>query len=478
MSSKKVRDKKKNQRLGKTKSNKAQLKEVLGWFGEQVDFDDFVFHGNTKWNPWNLVVLALLWAWSAQKYVTDAFEDASNQSRQLLGSVAVTTYQGLLKALVSWTPNLLGAVQLNIHRCLEAIGGKKFRIGHWVPLAMDGSRTTAPRTKSNEAALCAKNFGKGKTAKYRKSQRGHNAKKKHRKNESKLTPPQVWITLIWHVTLGIPWQWKLGPSTSSERGHVKEMVCNGHFARNTLFIGDAGFVGYETWKAIIDNKYHFMVRVGGNVRLLKDLGYYTERKKDIVYCWPNKAIREKQHPLTLRLVTCKVGKTKVHLLTSILNERELTLATMSELYEQRWGIELEFRSLKQIFQRRTLRCRNSDRAQVELEWSIVAMAIIELFTLKEQLARAPSKVDPHKISFANSLRALRKCLSTLHSSQKSDFSDNLANAVVDQYQRKGSKKARYQCKRKRPPKCGAPIITKASTEQRKKARGLSMANAV
>jgi hypothetical protein len=85
---------------------------------------------------------------------------------------------------------------------------------------MDGSRGTAPRTKSNEQKLCAPNYGTGQTAKYRGSKKGKK-KKKHCKNETKLMPPQMWITLIWHVGLGIPWDWKLGPSNSSERDHVK-----------------------------------------------------------------------------------------------------------------------------------------------------------------------------------------------------------------------------------------------------------------
>ena len=38
---------------------------------------------------------------------------------------------------------------------------------------------------------------------------------------------------------------RLGPSNSSERAHVMEMVSAGKFSKNTLFCGDAGFVGYR-----------------------------------------------------------------------------------------------------------------------------------------------------------------------------------------------------------------------------------------
>jgi hypothetical protein len=466
--------KKKRQRLGKSQtadSNKDQMNAALEWFCSQLKFNDYAFHGNTSWNPKDLIILSLLWIWSGQRRVTDAFQDAVIQSNELLGRVAVRTYQGLAKALTSWTLHLIPQLQAKMHQCLELIGGRSFRVGRWVPLAMDGSRTTAPRTKSNEEAFCAKNFGKGNTAKYRRSQKQNRKKKKHRKNESQLTPPQIWVTLMWHIGLGVPWEWKLGPSNSSERDHVREMVVNGDFAENTLFVGDAGFVGYEFWETILDQSHHFMVRVGGNVRLLKDLGYHTERgEKDIVHCWPNAAMRKKLPPLKLRLVKCKVGKATVYLLTSVLNENELSRKEMAKLYELRWGIELEFRSLKQIFERRTLRCHNSDRALVELEWSIMGMAIIELFTLKEQRERTRKKIDPNKISFAKSLRAVRQCLTYLTNrpATVSDLATQLAQALTDDYTRSSDKTARYRCKRKKPPSCGKPIVRRADTELRRK----------
>jgi hypothetical protein len=55
-----------------------------------------------------------------------------------------------------------------VRQRMEEIGSRFWRIGGWVPIAFDGSRSTAPRTKSNEAAYCAANYGRGKTARYRR----------------------------------------------------------------------------------------------------------------------------------------------------------------------------------------------------------------------------------------------------------------------------------------------------------------------
>ena len=313
---------------------------------------------------------------------------------QLIGKAALTTYQGLAGALETWTATFMPLLQIRLHELMEQIGRRHLRVGRWVAIAIDGSRATTPRTVSNEEAFCAQNYGKGKTAKYRKKKTKGLRRRKNAKAKSQPQAPQIWITMMWHIGLGFPWCWKLGPSNSSERQHVKDMIHTGHFLKNTLFVGDAGFVGYEFWKLIIDQKHDFLVRVGGNVRLLMNLGFYTKEKKGIVYCWPNAAMSKKQPPLVLRLVKCRMGRKPVHLLTSVLDESKLSCKEIKTLYEQRWGMELEFAHLKQTFVRRKLRSRKSERALVEMEWSIFGMAVIELFALKEQLEATPTKRRP------------------------------------------------------------------------------------
>ena len=56
----------------------------------------------------------------------------------------------------------------------------------------------------------------------------------------------------------------------AERAHVQEMVEGDYFPENTLFVEDAGFVGYDFWRSMSDRGYDFMVRVGSNVKLISD----------------------------------------------------------------------------------------------------------------------------------------------------------------------------------------------------------------
>ena len=437
-------------------TNNQNLQALREWFlPDDSIFSKLRFHGNSKWLPLGLVWLALCWAWCETRNVTDAFDQTVLACQKLFGASPLSTYQGFMGVLVTWTSRFMPLLCSVLQQRMEQIGGKFWRIDGWVPIAFDGSRSTAPRTKSNEAALCAKNYGRGKTAKYRKKKSKGLRRKKNQRNKAQPQEPQAWITMMWHMGLRLPWCWLLGPSNSSERQHVMEMAEANTFPKNTLFCGDAGFVGYPLWSSLIACGHDFLVRVGANVSLLRTQADYVLKKVDkgfLVYCWPKAMMQAGQPPLRLRLVQVYLGKTKVWMLTSVLSERRLTTKAMVRFYKMRWGIEVEFRGLKQTLDRAKLRCRNAKRLLAELNWSILAMAVAELFALKEQLANRPPKRgagkrtgNPAKRSLAKTMRALRGCLRNLSDlpAPGKDLASQLRDAVLYSYERKASKRARY-----------------------------------
>ena len=435
-------------------TNKKCFLELWAWFFPADIFAKFVLHGNTKWIPTHLVVLAFCWTWSDARCLTDAFVEADECARSLFAAPAIHTYQGFMRALVTWSPRLVHTLTVAVRQRMEEVGGRFWRRGGWVPIAFDGSRATAPRTKSNEAAYCAANYGKGQTAKYRKKKSKGMRRKRNAKSQAQPQAPQTWITLLWHMGLRLPWAWRLGPSNASEREHVMAMLRDEDFPKRTLFCGDAGFIGYLLWALILEQGRDFLVRAGANVYLqveAMDGRVIKEGQDQIVLCWPQEAQRTGQPPLRLRLIHTRIKKTKVWLLTSVLDRKQLTLAQAIHFYKLRWGIELEFRGLKQTLNRAELRSRNADRLRVELEWSILGMAVAELLALKEQLSTAaarPKKDRPAKRSLAGTMRALRWCLRNLDKQTEvgKGLADRLREAVIDDYKRKSSKAARY-----RPP---------------------------
>jgi hypothetical protein len=459
------------------KPNKEQLVGMLDWFlSDPSIFSEIRLHGNTKWLPKCLVRLALVWAWSGSKHLTDAYVEALQCCHDLLQSVVPSTYQGFMGALTRWTATFLNILWPLLHERMEEIGGRFWRTHGWVPIAFDGSRSTAPRTEQNEKAFCAPHYGQSNSAKYRRRKIKGMRRRNNDKNKPQPQEPQAWITLLWHMGLRLPWMWQLGPSNSSERDHVKEMMRRGKFAKNTLFCGDAGFVGYPLWSDIIQSGSHFLVRVGGNVNLLREGADYELAKNGLVLCWPQ-AMQAKQPPLRLRLAKVCIGTTVMYLLTSVLDYKKLTVKQMIAFYKMRWGIEVEFRGLKQTLDRGKLRCRNDRRLLLELDWSILAMAVAELFALKEQLAKKPQTEDsngpplnPAKRSLAQTMRAIRGCIRMPNAlpSPQGDLRTLLRHAVTDSYHRKKPKRARYRPANPDKKPLGVPKVRKVNGQEQKR----------
>lgn len=456
--------KKKSQRRRSTarrqKINAELLERAVAWAVNDGIFADVALHGNVTWMPSHLVALAILWVWSSATQLTSAFAEAKRLSQAMFGVVAVTSYQGLTRALIRYTEVLRPLLWQRLHHLMEACGGEHWRIGMWLPLAIDGSRVSTPRTEGNERAFASKTFGQSHKARSRKKW------KSKRRRSKPLTPikPQIWLTLLWHMGLKMPWAWRCGPSTASERGHLGELLQALELPAKTLICGDAGFVGYELWRTILQQGHHFLIRVGGNVRLLRKLGR-CRFDADRVYLWPANAMQQGQPPIVLRLLQFKSSRGSVFLVTSVLSSKDLTASQASRLYRLRWGIELQFRTLKQTFGRSKLRSRTPESAIVELEWSLFGLWTIQLFAIKEQIA---IDLAPEDCSVSLAIGVIQRAMHAWSEVGGDEaLAVSLRAATKDRYRRTSSKAARFRPKKKDIPSAGRPIITTASTRQRK-----------
>lgn len=460
MSSRK-RAKKKSPEPSRTKVDQgALLKRAIEWILHEDMFADLKQHGNSTWQATSMVILVVMTAWISSPQLTEAFAKASEMSMNMFGVTAVQTYQGMMRALVTNGSDMLMIMWHRFHLLMDASSPDHFRIAGWVALAIDGSRFSTPRTESNERAFAAKNYGKGSMAKSRKKWKNKSRRSK------KLAPikPQIWLTLVWHMGLKLPWCWKSGPSMSSERHHIIDMLQTMIFPKNTLFCGDAGFVGYELWSTIIGQGHSFLCRVGGNVTLLTKLAF-VRTGDGVVFLWPNAAARKNQPPLILRLIKITTSAGTMYLVTNILDEHQLSTSALKKLYPLRWGIEIQFRSAKQTFGLGKLRSRNSDHALMELDWSLVALTMVQLLAIREQL---PIDIPPERSSVSEAIKAIRHAIDTWNEikPRNSNLRARLQHATKDQYDRRSSKEARYQPNYKDKPSTTKPKVINATAKQR------------
>lgn len=425
------------------------------------------FRKDCGWAAMGLVTAALIWACSSRGTLTGRFDQALRVARGLGRRVAPvkTSFQAFMKLLVRWTVALKKDIVLEYQLMMQGEFADQFRFAGFVPLGGDGSKLQLARTRSNEAQYSpAKTRGK-KGRKRRKNHRRKQSRRARAKQarDKKADSPQMALTLLHHLTLRLPWDWRLGRSDSSERQQLLDMIP--HLPLDVLLVADCGFVGYEFWSALLASRRHFVVRVGGNVRLLKKLGLARE-KAGTVYLWPDKAAKRKQEPLVLRLVEVHDGRQSWYLVTSVLNPQRLSDQQVAQIYRLRWRVELFFRHFKQTYGRAKLRSHKGEHAACEAEWSLLGLWTMLLYARLQQ-----PKEDPGRLSVARVLRAFAQAIdhSKWRPEQGESLHERLSQAVIDPYRRQ-DKTSRAHPRKKYEQPAGAPRLEDASPSQRQRAQ--------
>ncbi len=89
-------------------TNARQMQRLLKWWlPDDTCFAGLKRHGNTTWVMRTLVCLALCWALSESKPVTDAFTQAVGWCQVLEDGSVLSTYQGFMGAALKWADTLL-----------------------------------------------------------------------------------------------------------------------------------------------------------------------------------------------------------------------------------------------------------------------------------------------------------------------------------------------------------------------------------
>jgi hypothetical protein len=413
------------------------------------------------WTPQTLVFAALLWAWSDEKTLIERFATARKIiiNRYAQQPEPAGSYQAFIKMLCKWTEPLRQALSTAFRQRMAQTLAAVWMVEGWLVFAVDGSRVDVPRTRKNEERYSPK------SKLSRKAQKRRGAARRRRTRQAMLerraNVPRIWLTMMWHVGSGLPWNWRTGPSDSSEREHFQDML--GSTPAGSLLTADAGFVGYSFMKKVLDADRHLLVRVGSNVRLLTKLGYARERN-GLVYLWPNRVAKKGQPPLVLRMVVVTNEERKpIYLVTSVMGRKELSDAQIAAVYRRRWGIEVYYRHCKQTFDRRKLRSHNPANAMVELHWSLLGMWAMGLHSHSRLVAQG---VLPERISFAGVWRAYRRPMREYKSipDPGERMRQLIDRALIDPYKRK-NKTSREYPRKKQEQAAGPPIIRKATRVQ-------------
>ena len=370
----------------------------------------------------------------------DRFADARGvlDSAVARGRRVGRTYQGFVKALRKAGDALVWKVQEQLRQAIGEVARSRHleRFG-WFILAVDGSKIDCVRSRANEKA-----FGIGGRSK---------------------SAPQQMLTTLWHMGTGLPWAWVAGRAHESERDHLRQML--ELLPRGCLLVADSGFTGFDLLNDLQQRECSFLIRVAGNVTLLRKLGYALEERGDTAYLWPRN--RRSHQPLVVRMIKVGTRKKRVFLITNVLSEQKLSQETASQIYRMRWGIEVFYRSLKQTLQRRKMRSAAPRQAELELHWSMIALQLLGLMSVERIIARGK---DPLNWSVATSLRIVRRTINTPRSYRT--LRRQLATAIKDRYTRRRSKRARNWPHKKNDPPPARPRVCLADASEVRRAQSL------
>jgi hypothetical protein len=405
-------------------------------------FGRFSAHGNADWTAQKVFWMSVVMSWQAKATLGEQFAAARDVLKAAFPRWKLpTALSGFLDARQSLMDEMHGPVLARLRACGRQYF-EAFRVRGWLLFGVDGSRFETCRTTPNEQTLkCA-----GKES----------------------TTPQVFQTTLLHIGTGLPWDFRLGPGTDSERRHLDDML-EGLPAR-ALLTADAGFISFNLCRWLVEHQQGFLLRVGSNVHLLKELGWGVEVKGKTVYLWPTK---QRHHPpLVLRLiVVTKEDRQPVYLVTNVFDEEILSDRDAAEIYQLRWELELYYRSFKQTLGHKTLQSRTPHKSLTEQTWNVFGTWLLQRITAQELIAadKAPASWSAAKARNA-ARKLLRQAVTDQTCRPSETFRRQLRQATRDDYQRTGPKQIRDWPRKKQESPPGPPKIQPATEEQRQQAQ--------
>jgi hypothetical protein len=326
-----------------------------------------------RWQPQPLVFVVLVMTWCAGESLPERFETARacyvalHQRRRRPGQ----TFAGFEKALGKLPVPVLRAVATAVRGRLAQVFAARLWVDGFIPLGCDGSGLACPRSEELERRL---GLGKKPNRRRKKGAPAAAAGPGGAKSRAARSP-QVWVTAVLHLGLGVLWSWRLGGGGASEREHLRQLVAT--LPRGALLVADAGYVGYHLLKALQTANRSFLVRLSSQAPLYvadkSTLKRYCEGR---VYYWPQRMQRADLPPLEVRLLRLRGDRADVWLITNVLDEQRLPRKTASKFYRWRWRNEGLFRTYKRTLGKVKLMSRTVAQVHREAEGSLLATQLL------------------------------------------------------------------------------------------------------
>ena len=186
-----------------------------------------------------------------------------------------------------------------------------------------------------------------------------------------------------------------------------------HLKPGMLCLADRGLAGFPLWQAASATGAHLLWRVTKNRHLpilkrLPDGSYLSQIEPAVA---TKKAMTSSTLPIAVRVIKYELPgalepEPLYRLITTVLDEKEITAQTLAQLYRERWTIETTFAEMKTALKGSSIVLRSKTPDLVRQEFYGLWLAHFAVRRLMHEAA-LQKDIDPDELSFKKSLQIVR-----------------------------------------------------------------------
>lgn len=209
---------------------------------------------------------------------------------------------------------------------------------------------------------------------------------------------------------------------------------------NDLILFDRGYVGFWLYATLLQRNTHFCMRTRTKRDTLVKHFIASGNKETVVTYKPGKeAVKtclEKglsTAPIKLRLIRVDLPNEVEVLVTSLMDKKTYPATIFKRLYFLRWGIEENYKRLKQWCEIENFSGKSTLSVQQDFYAKIVAANLTTLLTLNAQKKVNKNTVDRHlkyQINYAQALSKMKNQIVTMLNCKTSDLKDYIKQTVL------------------------------------------------
>ena len=231
--------------------------------------------------------------------------------------------------------------------------------------------------------------------------------------------PQARICACFCLHTGILLSYKLGNKKSSELPLLRKQSKT--FKEGDIFLGDKGFCSYFDVFSFKDRGIDSVITLARRIPATESNSLKVLGENDLLMTWKKPKWNKRssyskddlEHfpkEILLRQIKVTVNHTgfrtkEFYIITTLLDAVKYPAIEITELYLQRWDVELFFRDIKTTMGMDVLRCKTPEMVRKEILMHFIAYNCIRLLMMESIKRKGLTEC---RVSFKGSVQAIRQ----------------------------------------------------------------------